>query len=304
MVHIAQLILPFAIAATFLIIGILGLLLFERRVNYSRSIVLMLGSYGLVVSEVFIILYSMAHIHSWYKFHFHIPSIGDHDYFSRSNPIDIPSILILALLFTLTIFFLALIFSQISLRIMSRKLLENSNSETSDGLKANYSWLSKDYQLIVVNDNQLDAFTFTLLRLEGRRLKAENWIIITSGLIEILTEEEIEMVLAHEFSHTFEHDTRYAHLIYTIATIVFFDPMLKLFKYLIHEKHEYNADLHAVNLIEKPRTLASALFKMLKTQINITKRSISTGIISSKKPLIVRRIEKLLDYAELNKLEK
>lgn len=302
MVHVEQLILPIAISGTFFIIGILGLIFFERRVNYSRSVVLILGSYGLVVSEVFIILYSMAHIHSWYKFHFHIPSFGDHEYFAKNNPIHVPSILIFALLFTLTIFFLALLFSQISLRIMSRKLLEKSNSEISDKLKAKYGWLTQDYQVIVTEVNELDAFTFTLIKLEGIRLKAENWIIITSSLIEILTDEEVEMVLAHEFSHTYEHDTRYAHLIYTIATIVFFDPMLKLFKYLIHEKHEYNADLHAVNLIEKPRTLASALFKMLKEQISITKRSISTGIISSKKPLIIRRIEKLLEYAELNKL--
>lgn len=303
MAHITQLILPIAISGTFLVIGILGLIFFERRVNYSRSVVLILGSYGLVVSEVFIVIYSMAHIHSWYKFHFHIPSFGDHEYFAQNNPIDIPSILILTLLFTLTIFFLALFFSQISLSIMSSKLRENSSSEVSDKFKAKYSWLSKDYQIVVTKDSQPDAFTFTLLKLEGIRFKAENWIIITSGLIELLTDDEVEMVLAHEFSHTFEHDTRYAHLIYTIATIVFFDPMLKLFKYLIHEKHEYNADSHAVNLIGKPRTLASALFKMLKEQISISKRSISTGIISSKKPLIIRRIEKLLEYAEQNKFD-
>ena len=112
------------------------------------------------------------------------------------------------------------------------------------------------------------------------------------------------MVLAHEFSHTSEHDTRYTHLIYTIATIIFFDPMLKLFKFLIHEKHEYKADLQAVKLINKPKTLANALFKMLKGQLNISKRRISTGIVSCKKPLIIKRIEKLLEYAELNKLNK
>ncbi|MHA2028841.1 MAG: M48 family metalloprotease [Candidatus Hodarchaeales archaeon] len=300
--HVTQLILPFAIAMTLFIVGIFGLLFFERRVNYSRSIVLILGSYGLVVSEIFIVLYSISHIHSWYKFHFHIPSLGDHDYFSKNNPIDIPSILILSLLFTLTVFFLALILSQISLRLMSQKLLENSNRDASDELKSKHRWLSSDYQVIVTNDEQLDAFTFTILKKLGNRLKAENWIIITSGLTEILNDEEIEMVLAHEFSHTYEHDTRYAHLIYTIATIVFFDPMLRLFKYLIHENHEYNADSQAVKLIKKPRTLASALFKMLKEQIRINKSSISTGIISSKRPLIIKRIKKLLEYAELNNI--
>lgn len=302
LVHVAQLILPLAVALTLFIIGVLGLFIFERRVNYTRSIVLILGSYGLVVSEVFIVFYSISHLHSWYKFHFHIPNLGDHDYFSQNNPIDIPSILVLSLAATITVFLLGLILSQVSLRVMSRKLLEKSNLEISEELKSKHPWLSSDYQVIVIKDKQPDAYTFTLIKKGKRRLKAENWIIITSGLTDILNDDEIEMVLAHEFSHTFEHDTRYSHLIYTIATIVFFDPMLKLFKYLIHENHEYNADLQAVKLIGKPRALASALFKMLKKQISTKKRGIATGIISSKKPFILKRIEKLLDYAELNKI--
>ena len=301
--HISHLILPITIAMILFAIGIIGLLIFERRVNYSRSIVLMLGSYGLVVSEMFIIIYSISHIHSFRKFHFHLPNLSDHDYFSQNNPIHISSILILSLVFTLTVFLLGLIISQISLRSMSRKLQEHSNHEISAELKRRHNWLSKDYQIIVTDDKQPDAFTFTLLKRGKNRLRAENWIIVTSGLMEILDDEEIEMVLAHEFSHTSEYDTRYSHLIYTIASIIFFDPMLKLFKFLMHEKHEYNADLQAVKLIEKPRTLANALFKMVKEQISISKRRISTGIISSKKPLILKRIEKLLDYAELNKID-
>lgn len=302
MVHISHFYLPIFIALVLFIIGLTGLFVFKRRVNYTRSLFLILGSYGLVISEIFIILYSTSHIHSWYKFHFHLPSISDHDYFSKNNPIDIPSILILSAAFTGTIFLLAVIISQISLRIMSQKLLRNSNREKSIELKNRYDWLSRDYQLIVVNDEKIDAFTFTLLKKRGYKFIAENWIIITSGLLEILNDEETEMVLAHEFSHTSEHDTRYTHLIYTIATIIFFDPMLKLFKLIIHENHEYNADLQAVKMIEKPRTLASALLKMVKEHIKMKKRRISTGIISSKKPLILKRIEKLLEYAELNKL--
>lgn len=302
MVHISHFYLPVFIALLLFIIGLTGLFVFKRRVNYTRSLFLILGSYGLVISEIFIILYSTSHIHNWYKFHFHLPSISDHDYFSINNPIDIPSILLLSAAFTGTIFLLAIIFSQISLRIMSNKILGNSNREKSIELKTKYDWLSKEYQVVVVNDDKLEAFTFTLIKKVGNRLRAENWIIITSGLLELLNDEEIEMVLAHEFSHTYEHDTRYTHLIYTIATIIFFDPMLKLFKVMIHANHEYNADIQAVNMIGKPRTLANALFKMVKEHMRVKTRRISTGIISSKKPLILKRIEKLLEYAEMNKL--
>jgi Zn-dependent protease with chaperone function len=186
---------------------------------------------------------------------------------------------------------------------MVRKIHEKSNHKVSNDLKSKYKWLPNEYQVVVIDDPHLDAFTFTLVRKIGLRLKAENWIIVTYGLLEILNEEELEMVLAHEFSHTYEYDTRYAHLIYTIAAIVFFDPMLRLFKYLINDNHEYQADLHAVKLINRPRTLANALFKMLKEQININKRRISTGIISGKKPLILKRIEKLLEYAEQNNID-
>ena len=129
--HVSHLILPITVAVILFAIGILGLLIFERRVNYSRSIVLMLGSYGLVVSEMFIIIYSISHIHSFRKFHFHLPNLSDHDYFSQNNPIHISSILILSLVFTLTVFLLGLIISQISLRSMSRNLQEHSNHEIS-----------------------------------------------------------------------------------------------------------------------------------------------------------------------------
>lgn len=302
MVHISHLILPIFISLLSVGIGIIGLIISKRRVNYTRSYFLIFGAYGLVVSEVFILLYSVSHIHSWYRFHLHLTRFSDHDFFSQDNPIDTSSILVLALLFTIGVFFMSLLISQISLRLIAKNLLNKSSNELSNTLKLKHNWISRDYRIVVTNENKLDAFTFTLIRIINGKLKAENWIIITSGLIGILNDDEIEMVLAHEFSHTYEHDTRYAHIIYTIATIIFFDPMLKLFKYLINENHEIKADMQAVKLINKPRALANALFLMLKETVNSSRRPISTGIFSSKKALILKRIEILLDFAEENNI--
>ncbi len=295
MAHIYDLILPIILSLLIFGIGKIGLLIFKSRLNYSRFITLMLVSYGLMISEIFIIIYSLFHIHSFYKFHLHLSRFNEHDFFSVSNPIDIPSILFLSIIFTFVIFLISFLLSQISLQFLLTKLEKKSNPRLSSEIK--YNWLPNDYNLLVYDNHVQEAFTFTLLRRDKLKIYAENWIILSSEMIDLLDADELEMVVAHEYSHTYENDTRYSHLIYTISSIIFFDPTLKLIKYIMHENHEKSADFHAVELIGKPRALARALYKTIEPQKRL-KSITSTGIVSKNKNLVIRRINNLLDYAD------
>ena len=82
---------------------------------------------------------------------------------------------------------------------------------------------------------------------------------------------------------------------------MFFDPFMQIFKHLIDRRHEIEADTQAVELRQKPKTLARALLKLVK---NMRKPSLlpTTSLFGRRKPLIIERINLLIEYAELHHL--
>jgi heat shock protein HtpX len=105
-------------------------------------------------------------------------------------------------------------------------------------------------------------------------------ILITSGLITYMNEEEIEAVIAHEFSHirardplilmslaTFEYLTR-VYIIWPIISSLglFFDFLYLFFSFtllfFVAKFLEARADLDAAIITNKPKALASALRKI------------------------------------------
>ncbi|MCC6013347.1 MAG: M48 family metalloprotease [Candidatus Verstraetearchaeota archaeon] len=105
-------------------------------------------------------------------------------------------------------------------------------------------------------------------------------VLITSGLIISMNEEEIEAVIAHEFSHikardplilmslaTFEYLTRVYIIWPKIASLgLFFDILYLFFSFtilfFIAKFLEARADLDAAIITNKPKALASALRKI------------------------------------------
>ncbi len=107
-----------------------------------------------------------------------------------------------------------------------------------------------------------DAFTFTLLeRGRGLRLVRRDVILVSSGLLERLSAEEWEAVVAHELGHIRELDGRYLTFIRMLARMMRWDPIFALLSASLTRRGEYRADLDAVELTRRPRALARALFK-------------------------------------------
>ncbi len=114
-------------------------------------------------------------------------------------------------------------------------------------------------------------------------------ILITSGLITYMNEEEIETVIAHEFSHikardpltlmslvTIEYLTRVYIIWPKMASLgLFFDILYLIFSFtvlfFVAKFLEARADLDAAIITNKPKALASALRKigLLKYQSHI-----------------------------------
>lgn len=111
-----------------------------------------------------------------------------------------------------------------------------------------------------------EAFTFTLLETGGPCLvRRRDVILLSDGLIARVTPEELEAVVAHELGHVRELDGRYLTFFRTLARMMRWDPILAFLADRLTEREELRADLDAVELTRRPRTLARALFKAIRS---------------------------------------
>jgi Zn-dependent protease with chaperone function len=110
-----------------------------------------------------------------------------------------------------------------------------------------------------------DAFTFTLLdRDEQGHLGRRDFVLVSRGLLEALTPEEQEAVIAHELSHLRALDGRYLTFFRTLARTMRWDPILAFLADRLTEREEFRADLNAVAVTGRPRALARALYKVAR----------------------------------------
>ncbi len=99
-----------------------------------------------------------------------------------------------------------------------------------------------------------DAFSLVL---KGRRIVA-----VSPKLVESLSPEEVEAVMAHELSHIKNRDST-AKGLARLARLAFsFDPVVHLVEAAVHRERELLADKTAVHYTRKPLALASALIRV------------------------------------------
>ena len=139
-----------------------------------------------------------------------------------------------------------------------------------------------------------DAFSLVL---KGRRIVA-----VSPKLVESLSSEEVEAVVAHELSHIKNHDS-IAKGLARMARLAFaFDPAVHLVEAAVHRERELLADKTAVRYTKKPLALASALIRVHSFP-NSSVPEFGAGLFVGGKrkglfslyPDFERRIELLLD---------
>ena len=116
--------------------------------------------------------------------------------------------------------------------------------------------------LLRFSSRRAEAFTFTLLERGGTRLvRRHDVILVADVLLDQLTEDEREAVVAHEYGHLRDLDGRYLTFFRTLARMMRWDPVLAYLADALTRREEYRADLEAVALTARPRALARALYK-------------------------------------------
>ena len=116
--------------------------------------------------------------------------------------------------------------------------------------------------LLALASERPDAFSFTLFEVGAPgAVRRRDVIVLSEGLLDLLSPEEREAVVAHELGHIRELDGRYLTFFRTFSRMMRWDPILAYLASRLTEREEFRADADAVEMTRRPRSLARALYK-------------------------------------------
>jgi len=93
---------------------------------------------------------------------------------------------------------------------------------------------------------------------------AKPTVVMSERLLSLLTQDEIEAVIAHEFAHIKNSDTLLKSLITAYRTVLPLDPTIRMIEAAFHREREILADETAAKITRKPIALASAILKIYR----------------------------------------
>jgi|GEM_PF-2077121 Zn-dependent protease with chaperone function len=120
-----------------------------------------------------------------------------------------------------------------------------------------------EIEVLVVEDAEANAHSMALARpsLLSPKLGKEV-LVIKRPLVDVLDDDELEAVLAHEFAHIEELDARFRPYFEVLALVYFFDPVVQVTRRFMRRLQEYGADDRAVEVTGNPKALGRALVKV------------------------------------------
>lgn len=188
-----------------------------------------------------------------------------------------------------------------------------------DGLTIAAS-LEKKPEIYVINSDQINAF--------AAGLKREDAIIcVTTGIIERLSRQELEAVIAHELAHIINYDIRLSMVMSAMAGVIVIlgdlisrfmfsidndedngifgtiliiagillavlSPIItQLIQLMVSRRREYMADAGAVALTRNPEALIRALEKISTDTVPMGSKTNATESMFFENPNLVKRME-------------
>ena len=182
-------------------------------------------------------------------------------------------------------------------QVSSRALLRQCRRRLVRGAALPRTALPASVELWLIQEDRPDAFAVAILRLGGHwLLYVQDVVVVTTGFRDLLTPAELSAVLAHEAAHVRAHDHRYLPFVRALSRILFVDPVLAYLARHLAARYEFGADEDAAWATRDPRSLASALLKVHEASRPSAGATAFLG--HSRPPMIVARIERLLDLAD------
>lgn len=283
-------------ALGFALIGALGYMTARRTASRSRWAALTIFGHLSLLTSGALLVATAVHIHPAGPFSIHLHAL--HDGLAQVFACDLDlscgiftagvvSFLVLASTFGI---------AQGSARLLLRKLSKLQDPNGLERLRALLPASTGNTEFLVVGDSEPDAFAFALLRADrGRLARATSVVVLTRGLMDLLEPDELEAAIAHELAHVRARDDRYLPYFRTLASIIFFDPVLRSLNRRVSRRHEFAADREAALQTGRPRALARAL---LKVYLHPHAPASAAGFAGESRSELLARIEALLEIEE------
>ncbi|MBD1383291.1 M56 family metallopeptidase [Metabacillus arenae] len=134
-----------------------------------------------------------------------------------------------------------------------KKMLKLKNKEWTESVMTKAEGQNKD--ILVINHDQLLAFSMGFRR---------PMIVLSSGLIRLLDDQELEAVIEHEASHQQNYDSLWVFILKLISESLWFIPMTKWSYHNYKIISELLADEYAIRQTGSEIGLGSALLKLIK----------------------------------------
>jgi beta-lactamase regulating signal transducer with metallopeptidase domain len=256
----------------FYITNILLILFSTSNFPIRAKIPIIMTSYTLLITTVIFSILFIFHLHlegsiAVHIHEFHSPTIVS-IFLLRLDLLGITiilwggSVIISALILSqIAMFMLNNHYNNIS--ISNRNLMEISKgefSQTTQNLINKYN-----IEFIILKEEYPFLFTFSYYKF----LKKKNVILVSSKILKLLDNEELEIGVLHEIGHIEYHDTIINPIFNAITKIMFFDPFLKRIKKKYQEKIEVRADNFVIKNHNNSRLLGSILLKINKFIVNM-----------------------------------
>jgi Zn-dependent protease with chaperone function len=290
-------------ATLFALLGVTGYIAARRSSSKSRYAALSLFGHGALTSSGAIAAVLFVRVDSLWPFQVHLQSVQDVIAQIMNCDWEVSCVAATILALVGLVLGTAFIVGQGSSRFLLRRYLALEDRPATKALLRRNAMRPRT-RLLVVRDQDADAFSFAVVRFGGRRLlQGEDVIVITSALMGILADDEADAVLAHEAAHVEARDDRYLPFFHVLSTLLFFDPIVRDLKRRVARHHEFAADAESARVTRRPLSLARALLKLyIEGMPEGTASLHATGLSGrGSRAEIVERIEALvaLDAAGL-----
>lgn len=157
------------------------------------------------------------------------------------------------------------IVATVPISMLVREYVSRTFIKLLNGTTIRIEWLNRCFQLLstrmgldgvalLETDNEVPLCIAT----DGRKRA----VVLSHALYELLSDDEIEAVLAHELAHIKNRDTNVKGFVSVYSCLVPVDIIMRLVEPAVHRERELLADEVSARLTRKPLALASALLKV------------------------------------------
>jgi len=98
--------------------------------------------------------------------------------------------------------------------------------------------------------------------------KKKPLIVVSTGLLELLDDDELAACLGHELPHIINRDSLVRKAASFLRAVMFYNPFGYLIELEIYREREFLADILCSRVTKKPEALASALIKIAENTTN------------------------------------